>query len=266
MENFLQALAHLATEPEVAAAVEKARKACEELRWHEAFRRRWEQVRAQSAVQLAAQSARLEGAVVPEQVLRHRAEDWTPTQKQDPALQVGLAALRMELVVVGWMADLPSGKQPTTPAATWPLPQRITMLAAAYGQGGEVPQLRTTLQPQELSALGPAPVGPELSVRLQMLGALWESGVVPAVVSSAILHGEIMALRPLQRGNGLLARVLSRSLMAQRGLDPTGTVGVGGFFARSSNTATYLAGLAGYMSGGRQRLANWVITHAQAVE
>ncbi|HEY8721218.1 MAG TPA: cell filamentation protein Fic, partial [Pengzhenrongella sp.] len=66
-------LAPLAELPGVADAVARARAACEELRWHEAFRRRWREVRAEATVRSARASAALEGARVPVDVLRDAA-------------------------------------------------------------------------------------------------------------------------------------------------------------------------------------------------
>ncbi|MFS0705943.1 hypothetical protein AB6N23_15640, partial [Cellulomonas sp. 179-A 9B4 NHS] len=57
-------LAALAAVPAVAEAVAAARAACEELRWHEAFRRRSREVRAEAGLRAAAASAALDGAPV----------------------------------------------------------------------------------------------------------------------------------------------------------------------------------------------------------
>ncbi|TGY78393.1 cell filamentation protein Fic, partial [Cellulomonas shaoxiangyii] len=63
-------LATLAAAPAVADAVASARTACEALRWHEGFRRRWREVRAETGLRAAAASAALDGAPVGVDVLR----------------------------------------------------------------------------------------------------------------------------------------------------------------------------------------------------
>ncbi|RMI03448.1 cell filamentation protein Fic, partial [Cellulomonas triticagri] len=47
--------------PGVRDAVDRARTACEELRWHEGFRRRWREVRAEADLRAARASAAVDG-------------------------------------------------------------------------------------------------------------------------------------------------------------------------------------------------------------
>ncbi|RYV49589.1 cell filamentation protein Fic, partial [Pengzhenrongella frigida] len=79
--------------PGVADAVARARVACEELRWHEAFRRRWREVRAEATVRSARASAALEGAGVPLTVLRDAARGAAPVPA-DGAGRLAFGALR----------------------------------------------------------------------------------------------------------------------------------------------------------------------------
>jgi Fic family protein len=43
---------------------------------------------------------------------------------------------------------------------------------------------------------------------------------VPAVIESAIVHGELLAMKPFAAGNGVVARAAARLTLAARGLDP----------------------------------------------
>jgi hypothetical protein len=44
---------------------------------------------------------------------------------------------------------------------------------------------------------------------------------LPAMLEAAIVHGELMALRPFHWGSGLVARASIRTIFRARGLDPS---------------------------------------------
>ncbi|MBU6245547.1 MAG: hypothetical protein KGP12_10065 [Actinomycetales bacterium] len=67
----------------------------------------------------------------------------------------------------------------------------------------------------------PAPVE-ALSPRLVALASLMvRSTDLPGIAMAAIAHHEVMALRPFGWGSGLVARALTRCVLASRGLDPS---------------------------------------------
>ena len=69
---------------------------------------------------------------------------------------------------------------------------------------------------------GPAPDGEELTVRLEGLVRLIEAPALPALVRAALVHAEMVAVRPFTAGNAAVGRLLVRHLIARDGLEPTG--------------------------------------------
>ncbi len=114
-----------------------------------------------------------------------------------------------------------------------------------------------------------------MSARLDGLARLLTLGTsAPAVVVAAVVHGELMALRPFGVGDGLVARAASRLVLIDRGLDPKavsapevghvelehgsvhGGPGMGGGYADA---------LRSYMGGGPVGVACWIAHCAHAV-
>jgi len=71
---------------------------------------------------------------------------------------------------------------------------------------------------------------------------------VPAVVSSALVHGTLLAERPFVRGSGLLARYAGRLTMAARGLDPDFLVASDVGLAAAGRPA-YVRAIRAFMTG-----------------
>ena len=69
--------------------------------------------------------------------------------------------------------------------------------------------------------LGPAPQPAEVADRLAMLSTVVTAGTsAPALVQAAVVHGELLAVRPFVVGSGPIAGMSTRLVMAARGLDP----------------------------------------------
>src|SRR6187549_1571888 len=88
-----EALARLATLPGVDAAVQAAREACTELRWHPALRKRTAEARAEATIRAARCSAALEGARYPVSLIRDVARG-AATLPDDASGRVAGGALR----------------------------------------------------------------------------------------------------------------------------------------------------------------------------
>jgi hypothetical protein len=262
-------LARLATLPGVAEAVERAREACTALRWHPVLRRRMEEARAESAVRGARASAALDGAELP----LERVRELVVRQANPPAAadQVGaidavtrhvIGALRATLATDGLGAVLS-----TAPA------QALARLhlAALSGQDDLDPDRLgrprpVGTPPRDLVDLGPPPDGPALAERLDGVGRLLtEPTQTPAVVLSAVVHGELLAMRPFVAGNGLVARAVARAVIVARGLDPTG-VGVPEVGLLAGGATAYLGAAAAYATGTPDGVALWLVQCADAVE
>lgn len=252
------ALHQLAALPGVPAAVDAAREACTELRWHQALRRRTAEARAESTARAARASAALDGAELPVDVVRDVLRGARPAP-DDAVGRVVAGAVRVtvESQALGDVvrtAPLQALARLHTAAAADLLPPD------ALGRPRRGDEL-----PQDLPGPGPAPRGEELTGRLDALAALLRApGDVPALVVAALVHGEVMALRPFLAGSGLVARALFRAVVVGRGLDPTG-VSVPEIALLAAGLPAYAAALNGYVAGTPQGVAEWLAFCADAV-
>jgi len=114
--------------------------------------------------------------------------------------------------------------------------------------------------------LGAAP-GPDLvPSRLDLLHrTVLASTDVPALVVAAVVHGELLLLRPFGRADGVVARGASRLVTSALGLDPdrlscpeSGHVVLG--------RRAYADALRGFASGEADGVAAWIVHCARAIE
>ncbi len=253
--------------PDVADAVAQARLACDELRWHPALRRRIAESAAESRVRGAAASASLEGAEV--------------------------AGTRMSLSVV---RDVMRGAvdAPAAPDPVW----RTMMAAAQVTAATEMVRREHLTAPAQVLArlhvaaasplistahlgrprlaeevctewveLGPAPVQAEMQERLAGISELVlaaQAGRGPTLVFGALIHAELIAVRPFVAGNGLVARAMERSVLILAGVDPTGVAVVEAGHSAGAGTA-YRGAMTAYVDGGRAGLGLWLVHCAEAV-
>ena len=247
------AVLRLASLPGMPEQVESAREACTRLRWHEALRRRMPEAAAESRVRGAAASGELEGASVPLRVVREivmGASTWS--ESPDP----------VERVMRGVVAATAETEHVRAVALTAPL-QALARLhtAAASGLLDAAALGRPRLPGEgcdELTDLGPAPDGAEVSARLRdVVDVLLATPRLPVVVAGAVVHAELATVRPFVRGNAVVARALDRALVQAGGLDPTGVaVTEAGHGAQGG--AAYLGALAAYGRGDVAGVGLWV--------
>ena len=255
------ALAGIAALPGVPEAVEAARAACEELRWHEAYRRRWRGVRAEATVRSARSSAALEGARVPLEVVRAMLVGAPPAGGQEHL--VALGALRAGAHVERLMPDLGARGATRLPPFAQLVAGVHSAAAAGWLPDEQLGRLRLDDGPADLRGLGPAVTGPELAARLDLLGQVVRDTTAPALVVAAVAHGELLTLRPFAAGNGVVARAVARLLLTARGLDPTGSLVAEAAWAPAANP--YLGAAAGFATGAPEGVARWVQVCAEAV-
>ena len=257
----------------MADAIERAREACVQLRTHDAFQLRWREVRAEATVRSARASAFLEGAQVPLAVLRDAARGLTPVPPGAQG-QLAFGALRAAAEVERLLPALGSpGLVRPTPFGQ--LLARLHAAATARPAGpsgpthrgdGQTPQVgrpRGDAPAHDLTGLGPAPSGREVAARLDLLTDLVGRSRAPTLILAAVVHGELLALRPFAVGSGIVARAASRLLVAERGLDPTGAVVADVAWLGSVNV--YLGAAAGFAAGTPAGVAGWLVGCADAV-
>jgi hypothetical protein len=98
----------------------------------------------------------------------------------------------------------------------------------------------------------------DVSARLALLADLVTGGTgVPAPVLVAVVHGELLALRPFPSANGVVARAAARLTAVVAGLDPKGLAvpEVGHLRARTEYRETAAA----FASGSPDGLTAWIV-------
>ncbi|MFF4236265.1 Fic family protein [Actinomadura geliboluensis] len=243
------ALAHVAQLPGVAGAVDDARKAVDRLLGHRILRRRSAEVSTESALRGARASAVLDGASVTLDELR------TTESPSDPVVQ-GSLRVSAEL---GTLTDV-WRNAPRQALA------RLHVLAAADAvDSADLGRPRTTdAAVKDVLGLGEPPSPSEVAARLDALSGLLTSPTkAPALVVAAIVHGELLTLRPFGWGDGLVARAAQRLTLVSRGLDPKSLVApeVG----HLELVDDYAPALRDYSSGTSEGVARWVVHCSTAV-
>jgi hypothetical protein len=223
--------------PGVADAADAAREAIDRLFGHRMLRRQSGPVSAESALRGARASAALEGADFDLETVRGGAVT-------DPAVQ---GALRVA-AGLGRLVD-------TWPRAPRQVLARLHTLAA------------TDVVPA--AELGRPVADPAVVARLDALAALVGAPVgaggteAPAIIVAAIVHGELLSMRPFGSADGLVARAAGRLTLIARGLDPKAvSVPEAGHLARSPE---YQGSLGAYATGTPDGVRSWLRHYGAAV-
>ena len=124
---------------------------------------------------------------------------------------------------------------------------------------------RSTAEADDPLHIGELPPASEALARLEALATVITSPTkAPGLLVAAVVHGELMALRPFAWGSGLVARAAVRLVVSDRGVDPGNLVAYE-HGLRSLGRGAYVAALRGYASGTSEGLAEWLVWHAGAV-
>ena len=107
------------------------------------------------------------------------------------------------------------------------------------------------------------PRGDEAAERVQGVAqALVASTEVPALLTAAMVHAELLTAAPFASHNGIVARAAERLVLAARGVDEKSlVVPEAGHLA---NRAAYESNLEGYADGGRAGVHAWALYAAEA--
>ena len=260
-------LAALLPLPGVQDAVAEARAAVDALLGHRVLRRGSAEVTAESALRGARASAELEGAGIELERLRGQligGGTVTLPSKDERGARLVQGAVRLH-------ADLGQLLVPWRHSPRQAL-ARIHVLAAAdlVADADALGRPRPAgAVPDDPVGIGPAPEPVEVAARLDGLARVLTAGTsAPAVVVAAVVHGELMALRPFGTADGLVARAAARLVLVDRGLDPKAVSApeVGHLeLVNGHGHGEYADALRAYVSGRPEGVATWLVHCARAV-
>lgn len=256
MSTTADPLATLADLPGVADSVDSVRKAVDRVYGHRVMRRRSNEVTSEAALRGARGSAALSGADWPLEEVRRRT-DFSGADGDEEAPTVG-AALRLT-AEAGQLLSI-WRQSPLRVLA------RLHLVAAA-DKSDAVGRPRLAGEPVDEPLVElPVPDAEEVAGRLEGLSQLVIAGsAAPALVSAAIVHGELLALRPFGSHNGLVARAAERVVLVGSGLDPK-SICPAELGHAELGRAAYAAALEGYVSGTPEGMAAWITHCGKAVE
>lgn len=248
-------LAALVELPGVADSVESVRKAVDRVYGHRVMRRRSNEITSEAALRGARGSAALSEADWALEELRRRT-DFTGGDGDGEARTVG-AALRLT-AEAGQLLSI-WRQSPLRVLA------RLHLVAAAdSGDAVGRPRKAGEAVDEPLIEL-PLPGADEVAGRLDGLSRLIVAGgSAPALVTAAVVHGELLALRPFASHNGLVARAAERIVLVGSGLDPKSICPAEVGHAELGRAA-YAAALDGYASGTPDGMAAWINHCGKAV-
>ncbi len=262
-------------------SVAEVRKAIDRLYGHRVMRRRAPEVTSEAALRGARASAALDGADWPLEEVRRRSDFSAGREDRSVggALRISAEAgqllsvwrtsplqvlARLHLLAAGdGSASAGRPRQADEPVEDlFPLElQAVEGVAAAPSAPESLNAVPTS--GASTATLPAPPSSDEAAARLDQLAQLLAArtssalGGAPALVVAAVVHGELLALRPFATHNGLVARAAQRIVLIAEGLDPkaicpaeVGLVELG--------TAAYRQALAGYLTGTPEGLARWI--------
>ncbi|MEU9338380.1 oxidoreductase [Streptomyces sp. NPDC048290] len=246
-------LAALGSLPGVADSVESVRKAVDRVYRHRVMRRRSNEITSEAALRGARGSAALSGADWALEEVRRRSDFGVDGEARVMGAALRLTAEAGQLLSI-WR------QSPLRVLA------RLHLVAAATQQD-TVGRPRLAGEPVEEPFVEvPLPGADEVAARLEGLSELIVAGgSAPAPVTAAVVHGELLALRPFVSYNGLIARAAERIVLVGSGLDPKSVCPAEVGHAELGRAA-YLAAFDGYVSGTPQGMAAWITHCARAVE
>ncbi len=282
-------------------AVAEVRKSVDRLYGHRVMRRRAPEVTSEAALRGARASAALDGADWPLEEVRRRSDFGADAESRTvgAALRVSAEAgqlisvwrhsplqvlARLHLLAAG-DADEAAGRPRRvgeSAEALFPLELKVAeSLGAGHPDAGDEEAGAHSHEAPDtvpgsagsagtVAALPPAPGAEEVAARLDQLSRLivarteGPGGGAPALVVAAVVHGELLALRPFGSHNGVIARAAQRIVLIAEGLDPKAICPAEVGLAELG-TEAYRRALSGYLAGTADGLAGWISHCGQAL-
>lgn len=226
-------LAPLLALADIAPAVERARERVDQALRHRALRRQGGPVAAEVSLRSAVASAALEGYA-------HEVEAVRTGTVTDPLLQ---GALRVAGALPG-LAD------------RWPkAPRQVLARLHVLAARGVVAE----------EALGRPTGDPRVPARLAGLAELVAGGsTVSPLILAAVVHGELLTLRPFAGPSGVVARSAARLTLVATGFDPRGLVAVD--VGHREREPEYVGAAHAFATGTPDGLRSWLRHYLAAIE
>jgi hypothetical protein len=225
------ALAPLLELADVGPALESARERVDDALRHPALRRAGGAVAAEVGLRSAVASAALDDHGYPLDEVR-------AGTLTDPVLQ-GALRLSRELDAL---------------AALWPkVPRQVLARMHVLAARGAVPdgQLGRPVDGTDMARLG------------ALLNLVTGGGSAPALLLAAVVHGELLALRPFAGPSGVVARAAARLTLVAAGLDPRGLLAMDvGHLQRQPE---YVGAAGAFATGTPDGVRSWLRHYAAAV-
>ncbi|MEV3990054.1 oxidoreductase [Streptomyces sp. NPDC049837] len=253
--NPADPLVALGTLPGVPDVVDSVRKAVDRVYGHRVMRRRSNEVTSEAALRGARASAALSGADWALEEVRRRTDFGGDEEARTVGAALRLGAEAGQLLSI-WR------QSPMRVLA------RLHLVAAGEaGTADSVGRPRRDGEPVDEPLIdAPLPGADEVAGRLEGLSDLIIAGTsAPALVTAAVVHGELLALRPFTSYSGLVARAAERIVLIGSGLDPKAICPAEVGHAEQGRAA-YVAAFEGYLSGTPEGMAGWIAHCGRAVE
>ncbi|MFI0989343.1 hypothetical protein [Streptomyces exfoliatus] len=256
-------LAALGSLPGVADAVDSVRKAVDRVYGHRVMRRRSNEISSEAALRGARGSAALSGADWALEEVRRRTDFGADPEARTVGAALRLGAEAGQLLSIWRQSPLRVLARLHLVAAGDPGSGASGGGAAGDSVGRPRLDGETVDEPLVTS---PLPSPDEVAGRLEGLAELIVAGSeAPALVTAAVVHGELLALRPFTSYNGLVARAAERIALVGSGLDPKAVCPAEVGHAEQGRAA-YLAAFEGYLSGTPEGVGGWIAHCGRAVE
>lgn len=193
-------LARIAARPQVAEAAAAALADLDALLWRRDIRAAAAQAVRSSVERGARDSAAIEGADV---------------------VEVDASPMGMVLeAAVAVTAEVPGLVATWGTAPLQALARLHSVAARRFADAGALGRPRSDDAADDPLSIGALPPAAEVATRLARLPDL-AAAEGPAIVVAALVHAELMALRPFAWGSGLVARAAVRLVLADRSVDPS---------------------------------------------
>ncbi|NJP99066.1 oxidoreductase [Streptomyces zingiberis] len=255
MRTNADPLAALGALPGVADSVESVRKAVDRVYGHRVMRRRSNEITSEAALRGARASAALAGADWALEEVRRRTDFGSGDEPRTVGAALRLTAESGQLLGVWRQSPLRVLARLHLVAASGAAPEDRVGRPRRAGEPVDEPQVELDL-----------PDAAEVAGRLDGLAGLLVAGsAAPSLVTAAVVHGELLALRPFGSHNGLVARAAERIVLIGGGLDPKAVCPAEVGHAELGPQA-YAEALGAYSTGSPDGLAAWIAHCGRAAE